>query len=388
MSFGLAGGGFSERLSLEVAWAWLDARPAPLAAEDAPLAESAGRVLAEAIYFSGDRPPIALALIDGYAVQAESALGASAYNPLPLTLSSEGAAVAPGAASPVRAGTAAPEGADTVLPLSFGEVLGGMLHVCEAAPRGAGLARRGEAAAAGDLALPAGQFLGSAQLALAASIGLTHLKLVRRPSVALWIAGAKPPARESLAPALSALIARDGGTAQLVASDDAPPPGADVLLMAGRSGWGADDDALTRLRSWGGEIAHHGLALTPGGSAGLGVLGEAPVLLLPGDPYAALATYEALAGRLIRRFAGRPAAFAGPTRRLKLARKIASPVGVAEFALVACEAEVAWPMTPSPSDGLATLARADGFVLISAGQEGFGEGAEVEVVMLRSGGWE
>jgi molybdopterin molybdotransferase len=108
--------------------------------------------------------------------------------------------------------------------------------------------------------------------------------------------------------------------------------------------------------------------------------------LIPGDPYAALATYEVFVGRLVRRLAGRPAPFARSVRRCRLVGKIASPVGVAEFAPVTIDGDSATPVAIAPSDGLVGLARADGFTLVPTGLEGFAEGAEVEVVEMNCGG--
>lgn len=56
-----------------------------------------------------------------------------------------------------------------------------------------------------------------------------------------------------------------------------------ALLIAGRSGAGPDDTAAVALADAGGCLSLHGIALRPGASAGLGHLGEAIVVLLPGD---------------------------------------------------------------------------------------------------------
>lgn len=375
-----------ERLTLERAWAWIDARPAPRFVVDTPLEQAAGCVLAENVLFAEDRPPADLALIDGYAVRSESTLGAGGYTSLALSLVAEGGAIIGDAAAPCRAGTPPPPGADAILPAAFVEILGSLAQVCESVAPGHGLARRGEAARAGALALASGQRLGPAQLALAASSGATLVKIFRSPRVAVWLAGAKPPGLESLSVALVAAIARDGGTACVLAANAPLPDRFDVLLMAGRSGWGGDDDAASRLQALGGEIVHRGVALAPGGSVGLGVLRGAPALLLPGEPFAALASYEVLAARLIRRFAGWPPAGRAKSR-MTLARKISSPVGMAEFIPVVCDGDKAAPLTPAPADGLAALAVADGFILVPARSEGFPEGAEVEVTLCDREGW-
>jgi len=378
---------FIERLPLTDAWAWLDACPDTVGSDLVPLDQAFGRVLCLPLIFTADRPDRDLVLIDGYAVRAENTLGASSYNPLWLALVPKGIALQAGCASACHSGETVPSGADAVLPLEAGEAAGGALEVCDTVARGAGIGRKGQAARSGDLAISAGRRLGGPQIALAASMGLPHLSVWRRPEVAVLLAGAKPTATEALGTALADLIARDGGVARPVHQDAETARGlaglgpSDLVLLVGRSGWGEDDDAVQAIAAAGGRIDHHGLALTQGGSAGLGWLGGAPVLLLPGDPLAALATYELLAGRLLRRLAGRAAPFPGPVQRLTLSRKIASPVGVSEFVPVIRHGSNAEPLALAPADGLAGYARADGFVVVPAGLEGYAQAALVDVVM-------
>jgi molybdopterin molybdotransferase len=242
-----------------------------------------------------------------------------------------------GCASVCHAGETLPSGADAVLPLEIGDAVGASLEVCDAVAPGFGIGRRGHAARRDEVAIEAGRRLGVPQIALAASLGVTELIVRRRPVVTLVLAGPKPPAMEALCLAISALAARDGGVAQsahrhpdLARMLSCVTP-SDLFRVVGRSGWGEDDDAVHVIAAAGGRIEHHGVALTPGGSAGLGWLGGAPLLLLPGDPLSALVTYELLAGRLLRRLAGRASDFPWPVQRFVLSRKIASPVGVANL---------------------------------------------------------
>jgi molybdopterin biosynthesis enzyme len=79
-------GRFTERLPLVDAWTWLDACPNGTGSEAAPLHQAFGRVLRAPLTFPADRPERDLALVDGHAVQAESTLGASTYNPLSLRI--------------------------------------------------------------------------------------------------------------------------------------------------------------------------------------------------------------------------------------------------------------------------------------------------------------
>ena len=81
------------------------------------------------------------------------------------------------------------------------------------------------------------------------------------------------------------------------------PGAADLALIAGRSGCGADDDAAPALAAT-GRMLLHGLAIAPGGSTGLGRSDGVPVVLLPGEPLACLVAYELVAGPAVRRIAG------------------------------------------------------------------------------------
>ena len=378
--------GFTERLSLAEAWAWLDARPRITGTETIPLDRALLRVLATSLTFPESRPVGDSAITDGYAVQSESTLGASSYNPLFLTIVPIGAPLAQGCASVCHAGGALPAGADAVLPVEAGEALGSVLEICAAVARGQNVAVVGQAARRGDTALSPGRRLGAPEIALASLLAVERLEVLRRPQIALVIVGPKPPGLEALATALSSLITRDGGVARVISVGAGglvdgirSSADADAVLVAGRSGWGEDDAAAQAVVAAGGRLDHHGLALKPGGSAGFGGLGEVPVLLLPGDPLAALVAYDLLAGRLIRHLAGRTNELPYPVRRFNVMRKVTSTIGVSEWIAVRCHGSTVEPLPLSPVDGLAGLGRADGFLIVPAGLEGY---APVESVDL------
>ena len=223
------------------------------------------------------------------------------------------------------------------------------------------------------------------EIALASLLGVQRLDVLRRPDVALVVVGPKPPAFEGIATALSSLITRDGGVARVIpqarwlAESIRSSAGADIVLVAGRSGWGDDDEAASAIIDAGGRLDHHGLALTPGGSAGFGGLGDAPLLLLSGDPLAALVTYDLLAGRLVRHLAGRANELPYPNRRFKLLRKITSPIGVSEWVAVRCHGSNVEPLPLPQADRLAGLGRADGFLIVPAGLEGYASGELIDV---------
>jgi molybdopterin molybdotransferase len=279
----------------------------------------------------------------------------------------------------IAAGTTMPAGADAVLMVDAAECDGARLDALAPVAAGGSVLAAGAMCAAGAVLLERGTRIGPVQAALCRALGIDALDVVAAPEIALVLAGPKPPdCLDALALPLAAMIARDGGTAR-VAADLARARGAALVLVVGRSGIGPDDDAPERIAAAGGRLAVHGIALRPGDSAGLGTLDGAPLVLLPGDPAAALIGYEMLAGRVVRRLAGRAAAWPHAAAARTLRRKLVSPIGLADVVPVLCDDAFAAPLLLPESGGLATLARANGFVLVAASREGYAAGSEVWV---------
>jgi molybdopterin molybdotransferase len=369
----------TELLDVEGAAAWLLARIAPLPAEPISTAVACGRVAAAAVLAPEDLPREGRAAIDGYALAAEDTIGAAGYLPLSLTV--------PGQAVPVAAGAALPRGTDAVLPLERAAPAAGAIEVIDPLAPGDNVVMAGEEARAGDLLVAAGRPLRAADLGLLALAGVPSVAVVRRPVVRLLIARAAMPDTDG--PLLAALLARDGALVErpaLPAADDCGvalqaalrEPGADLLLVAGRTGPAADDHAPAALAAV-GRVMIRGIALAGAETACLGLAGEVPALLLPGAPAACLWGYELIAAAAVRRLGGRPAALPYVRRDGRLARKIVSAIGLGEAVPLRRGAEGWMPLAFGGPPSLARAASADGFVLVPAGSEGFAAGSHVPI---------
>ncbi|HYG89814.1 MAG TPA: molybdopterin-binding protein [Azospirillum sp.] len=372
------GRGFPSRTALADAMRWLDAHTAPLPAEAVPIAGAAGRATSAALTAATDLPPADRAARDGVAVTAEATLGAGGYNPILLPSDQ---------ATPISAGEPLPPGTDAVLPVEAAQLSPLGIEVLDALPAGSGVERRGEQARAGTVLLPAGRILRPQDLGLLATLDLDTVSVVRRPAVRILLAGGPRQGDEADAVMLAALVERDGGLPERRGPLDREAlaaalaePAADLVLVCGRTGLGADDIAPLALAD-AGTLAVHGVALRPGDSAGLGLVGPVPVVLLPGEPGACAVAYDLLAGRAVRRLGGRPADMPYATVRLRTARKLVSEIGFAEVYRVRIEGGAVEPVASAAVAGLAAVARADGFVLIPAESEGLPAGAEVTVTM-------
>ena len=360
--------GFSSRAPLEEALAWVDAHAATLPTEPVALAGAAGRVLATPVASLVDWPGVDCAAIDGYAVHAVETEGASEYNPLPLQYYAL-----------IAAGQPMPSGTDAVLPFAYAQPSGPLLEALAPIARGTGVDRRGSGVQAGSMAAGAGT-LRPQDIALLLAVGADPVAVVRRPLVALVAAGAKS-GPDLLTPMLEALVARDGGAAKAM---PLPAAGADLILMAGRTGTGPDDKAPLLLANAGGTLDMHGIAVRPGDSAGLGRIGGIPTVLLPGAPHACLAIYDLLAARAVRRMAGLQSSDRYTSTESTLARKAVSAVGFTDVIQVSVSGTHATPLAPVDAGTLATAAQADGFIIIPETSEGLPSGATVRVHIYRA----
>lgn len=372
--------------TLEQSAAWLDSHNGPLHGEDADVYGAAGRVLASPIRVSGDHPGVPIAAVDGFALGAGETVGASDYNPLPFRVGETGAARAgSSSALPVTSGQALPEGADTVIPLEETDLRGTTLEIYAPLAAGENIVAPGREARSGETLLDAGRVLRAADAALLIELGFATVPVVGRPRVTVIVV--RHDVRDASGTLIRTLVAMDGGIAgdpvypdRRGLADALADADADLVLVIGGSGLGPNDGAADALAA-AGEVVFRGVAINPGETTTIGRVRDAPVVVLPGPPLAALVGYDLVAGRVVRRLAGRDPAPPYGTRRMPLARKIASGLGRLECCRVRVSRDSAEPLAVSDNRTLSTAVRADGFVLVPEQSEGFAEGAEVTVYL-------
>ena len=405
--------GFVQLTSVANAIAWLDrAFAGHLGSERLPIAEAIGRVLASEVRARTDAPPFDRAVADGYAVDAEATLGASVYNPLPFRIRGSGCSILPNATA-VACGASVPPDANAVVPRDHAQadVAGEILELIEPVAAGANIERFANEFARGALLLRGGRRLGSAELGLLAEGGIGAVDVVRRPRVRVILTGRDLAEAGTELPTgavfdantamLRGLVERDGGTLDPCGVDrccngairDAvDAPDADLVVVVGGSGLGPNDEPVLEAlgRPGDGErdgLWIHGIALRPGLSTGIGRIRGRPLFLLPGSPTACLWAYELLAGRVVRRLAGRDPELPYAARDFVTAGKIVSSIGFLEVwpvRLVAGDdrVEAVAAAAPDGSGGLfPTIAEADGFVLVPEASEGFPPGARARVYL-------
>ena len=374
-----------------------------LAAEPVSLDACAGRVLVGDVISRVDVPPFRRATMDGYAVRAEDTFGASSYSPIPLAMVGESlpgtvpaAGPATGESLRIMTGAPVPDEADAVLRAEDATQRGEVVEVRAAVAVGKNVSRVGEDIAAGDRVLSDGRRLLPQDVGLLASIGHSAVDVVRRPVVRVIVSGdellapgATPHGTsivDSNSPMLTALIERDGGTAQVARIGDdrdamyaaLAAPGADVIVTAGAASVGTEDRVPLLVAEL-GELLVHGVAMRPSSPTGVGRIAAAPVLILPGNPVSCLVAYDFFAGPVIRRMAGLPEGWPYRSVQLPLAGRLVSQIGRVDYARVRVESAGVRPLAISGASVLSSVTGADGFVIVPAGLEGYDEGVEVQV---------
>ena len=203
---------------------------------------------------------------------------------------------------------------------------GPLVRVLEATTIGRHVGRIGEDIEAGTVVLSAGRVLRPQDLGVLSAVGAGTVAVVQRPQVAVIITGDELVTAGNLPPEyqiadmnsgmLAALIVRDGGVPRVVGPlpDDRDriraevaeaATWADVVLVSGGTSTGPEDH-IPGIVAELGELAVHGVALRPAGPAGLGFIGRAAVVLLPGNPVSCLCAYDFFAGPIVRLQGGRP----------------------------------------------------------------------------------
>jgi molybdopterin molybdotransferase len=392
----------SARARLADVLTWIDGQVRSLPAEDIGVAHALGRVLARDVTTEVHLPAVDRAAVNGLAVRAHETVGASVYNPLSFRTVVGHDDLPRAAGVLVHAGDRLPRGADAVAPQDqLADAGDGGCSILEPVVAGTYVERIGSQAVRGGRLAQAGRKVRPADIGLLVAAGIGQVPVVRRPRARCLLAGRDvieagtplPPGAvyDANGPLLASLITRDGGLVaderrvdrsiaaigEAIVSSDA-----DIILVAGGSGTGADDHASAALAE-AGMVAAHGVALRPGDTVGMGLTTSGVlVFLLPGTPVACLWAYELLTGRAIRRLGRLDPSLPFPSRMMTTRRKIVSEVGMTEVCPVQrVDADTIAPMASFAEAGLGAATQADGFVILPEGSEGYAQGASVLVYL-------
>ncbi|MDX6438937.1 MAG: molybdopterin molybdotransferase [Gaiellaceae bacterium] len=378
-------------LSIEEALARVLARARPLEPEPVPLAEAAGRVLAQDVASLIDLPPFPSSAMDGFAIRAADVPGEL---PIVFRIAAGLPAERPleaGEAMEISTGGTVPEGADAVVPIENVVAIDNRVHVPEAVATGAHIRPIGGDVRAGDALLAAGTVLGAAQVGALAAAGIAEVSCARRPRVVVLSTGTelRPPGEpldpgqiyESNGPMLVAAFEAAGARVDRIGpvADDEEEHRralewgleADVLVSSGGVSVGPHDLVRRILAELGAEEDFWGVAVRPGKPIAFATRGSTLVFGLPGNPVSALVAVELFVRPVLRALQGDPSP--GPvyeTARLAASVRRNATRDELVRARRARDGDefVLDPVTGQESHMIARAAGADALVLVPAGE--------------------
>jgi molybdopterin molybdotransferase len=161
----------------------------------------------------------------------------------------------------------------------------------------------------------------------------------------------------------------------------------DAILTAGGASVGKVDYTVEAVKSLNPELLIHGVLMRPGRANSVAVVGGKPVFMLSGFPVASIMGFEALVKPVLLHMVG---AGEEPKPRIKgvLTRRVTTPINTRSYVRVKVYTKegrtLVEPLALTGSGILSTLIRGNGILIVPENREGFDEGEEVEVVLLRS----
>ncbi|WP_217574917.1 gephyrin-like molybdotransferase Glp [Mesorhizobium sp. GbtcB19] len=384
---------------------------APLPGESVPLAEAAGRVLAEPVVALRTQPPFNASAMDGYAARSTDVASVPAQlEVVGMAPAGRGfsGAVGEGQAVRIFTGAPVPEGADTIVIQENVRDLGNrQIEVTEPTAQGRNIRRRGLDFGQGDVLLEKGRVLDAAALSLAASANHPSLNVVRRPLVAIIATGDEllPPgsalgpdqiissnaygvaaAAQSVgALALDLGIAADRKEAIAALVRKAVEASADVIVTLGGASVGDHDLIHDVLTGEGMALDFWKIAMRPGKPLMFGRLGNVRCIGLPGNPVASIVCSQLFLKPLLARLGGRDLKQDVRTARLGTAMQANDLRQDYVRAVVREDAGtlVATPFGIQDSSMLRMLADANGLIVRQPFAPAAEAGAECSVLMLR-----
>jgi len=363
-----------------------------------PTGRAVGRVTAAPVFAAVSWPHYHAAAMDGVAVSSRDAAGASESHPVVLS---------PDRYDPVDTGDPLPPGRDAVIMSEDLHLLpDGRLEVIASVPPWDNVRPVGEDVVVGEMVVPAGHRLRPVDVGALLAAGVTQVPVRRRPRVAIVPTGDElVPPGEAMAPgqipefnsAILAGMLAEWGADHVVYPPVPDDPGTvreamlraagecDLVLTIGGSSAGSGDYTARAMAEC-GEVLVHGVNTRPGKPVVLGKVDGKAAVGIPGYPVSAVLAMELFVRPLVLAWQGLPP----PAREVvrgRLTRRLASSAGVEEFVRVRVgrvgDELVVTPL-PRGAGVTTSLVRADGWLVVPAGVEGFPEGHGVEVQLLRS----
>lgn len=360
--------------------------------------DALGKITAKPVFASHSSPSYNASAMDGVAVNFQDLVGASEATPIDLE---------PDTFHPVNTGNAVPEMYNAVVMIEDVHWLdNGFIELIHPATPWQHIRTVGEDIVATEMIVPEGHSIRPIDQGAMLAAGVTDIEVQAQPRVSVI-----PTGSELIAPGTdgkpgqiiefnSRILAgylRQWGADVRVWSPVSDDPDllletigkaaeeSDIIFTNAGASAGTKDFSTQVLGNL-GKIIVHGVAIKPGKPVILALIGDTPVVGLPGYPISALLTLQLFGRDLLYGFSGKTTPPPEYTDAI-MSRPMHSSMGVDQFVRVTL-GQVGGKLIATPSGkgagSVMSMVRADGLLTIPAGSEGIGAGEAVRVEMLRS----
>ena len=394
--------------------ALLDVMPPPgLDYDELAVDKALGRITAKDLCAAEDLPAFPRSTMDGYSLRAADTFGASEGLPAYFTVAGEvpmgrpsRVSLSTGEAAGAYTGGMLAHDADAVVMVEHTQQVDvDTIEVMRPVAPGENVVQPGEDVRRGETILPRGHLLRPQDLGGLTALGITRVKVTRRPRVAILSMGDEVVAPDATpAPGqirdvnsytLAAQVSLAGGEPislgivgdeyeeQLAAAREGLEH-ADALVLSAGSSVSVRDltaDIINALGEPG--VLVHGLSIRPGKPAIVGLVEGKPAFGLPGNPVSAMIVFDLVVRPALYHLAGCVRRPEPAATQAALTHDIASAPGREDYVPVRLTRNGNGELNAEPVFGksnlIFTLIRADGLVQVSLDKAGLYAGETVSV---------
>ncbi len=388
---------------------------ASLPFENLPIEKAYNRVVYEDIYAPENLPGFRRSTVDGFAVRSQDTFGAK--ETMPVYLSVKGHipmgkvpdfSLSPYETAGIGTGGMLPEGADAVVMVEHvNEVSSDLIEVLRPVGPGENVIFEDEDIKKGELVIPRGHRLKPQDIGGLAGLGITEIKVFKKPVVAIILTGDEViPHYEKATPGkirdinsfvLSGLIEETGGIPlkigivkdvyeEIKEKVLSAYNLAEIVLITGGTSAGIKDMTARIINELGSPgVIFHGVSIKPGKPIIAGICNRKPIFGLPGHPVAVYVCFELFVKPVMEKMLGITDKSYKPRVKAKLTKSVYSQAGRTDFVRISLEEKngelLATPLL-SKSGLIMTLVKADGMLCIPEDLLGYEKDEEVEVEII------
>jgi molybdopterin molybdotransferase len=285
---------------------------------------------------------------------------------------------------------------------------GDIVEVYAPVTPGINISRHGEDVKQGQIIAKEGTRLNPYHIGLAAALGISELKVYKKPKIAILATGNEVAAVgtqpsehqvfDSNKITLSAMCQELGAETINcgIAKDNIEEISdkilsalreADALITTGGTSVGGLDlvpDTINKIGKPG--VVAHGLALRPAMPTGVAVIDDKPVMIFSGNPVASIIGFEVFGRPAVCRLLGLSTTEQRPTLKGVLSRKVSSMLGRKTYVRVLVKLKagelIVEPVSAKGPSNMSTMTQSNGWVIIPENREGLKEGESVMVQMF------